>query len=178
MKYTIENLKKEKECMLAQYIALKKAWENVTFPTKKDGTPFKNMSKNFKGAKYYIGAYSLTDCNYILEVNTCAEYSNGTSEYISDEIYCSETLRYMKNPINPDNIRKQGVCLEDQYLYDLEEIKKILIPNRIAYYKNRIAQLTSELQKFDKTVTEVEDTVSDLKKHGSLFIEILKRHYN
>ena len=42
MKYQVENLKKEKERVLARYKALKKAWEVVTFPTKKDGTPFKN----------------------------------------------------------------------------------------------------------------------------------------
>lgn len=175
MNYAIENLKKEKEKELSQYIALKKAWENVSFPTKKDGTPFKNMTKNFKGAKYYIGAHSITNCNYILTVNTFAEYNNGTSKYISDDLYCSEPLRYMKNPINPDNIRKQGSLVEDQYLYDFEEIKKILIPNRVGHYKNRIAELSSELQKFNKTVTEVEDTVSVLRKNGSLFMEILKK---
>lgn len=174
MLYTIENLKKEKEKELAQYTALKKAWENVSFPTKKDGTPFKNMTKNFKNAKYYIGAHSITDCNYILKVNAVAEYKT-SSEYISDELYCSETLRYMKNPINPNNIRKQGVFVEDQYLYDLEEVKNILIPKRIAYYKDRIAELTLELQKFDETVAEVEDTVLVLKKNGSLFMEILKK---
>lgn len=174
MLYTIENLKKEKEKKLAQYTALKRAWEDVSFPTKKDGTPFKNMTKNFKNAKYYIGAYSITDCNYILRVNAIAEYKT-SSEYISDELKCSETLRYMKNPVNPDNIRKQGAYVEDQYLYDLEEIKKILIPKRIAYYKNRIAKLTSELQKFDETVTEVENTISVLRKNGSLFMKVLEK---
>lgn len=124
MLYTIENLKKEKEKELAQYTALKKAWEDVSFPTKKDGTPFKNMTKNFKGARYYIGAHSLTDCNYILTVNTVVNYNNNTSEYISDDLYCAETLRYMKNPVNSNNIRRQGIYVEDQYLYDLEEIKK------------------------------------------------------
>lgn len=178
MLYTIENLKKKKERELAQCVALKKAWEDVSFPTKKDGAPFKNMAKNFKNAKYYIGACSLIDCNYILKVDTVANYSNGTSEYISDELHCSKPLRYVKNPINPinpDNIRKQGLLVEDQYLYDLEEIKKILIPNRVAFCKKRIAELSSELQKFDKTVTEVEDTVSVLRKNGSLFMEILKK---
>lgn len=72
---------------------------------------FKNIAKNFKNAKYYIGAHSITDCNYILKVNAVAEYKT-SSEYISDELYCSETLRYMKNPINPNNIRKQGVLAE------------------------------------------------------------------
>lgn len=70
MNYTVENMKKEKERKLARDIALKAAWEKVTFLTKKDGTPFKILSKNFSGAKYYIGAYSITDCNYMLDVDT------------------------------------------------------------------------------------------------------------
>lgn len=32
MSYKIENLKKEKERELAQCVALKKAWEDVSFP--------------------------------------------------------------------------------------------------------------------------------------------------
>lgn len=176
MKYQVENFKKEKERMLAQYSALKIAWESVTFPTKKDGTPFKNMSKNFSGAHYYIGAYSITNCNYLLDVYTYAEYSNGTREYISDTIYCHETLKYMKNLINPENIRKQSACVEDQYLYDLEEIKNILIPERIKYYTEQIQILEFELKKFDAEYTAVNALLSDIqKKRSKLFLDILKK---
>lgn len=176
MKYQVENLKKEKEKILAQYIALKNAWENVTFPTKKDGTPFKNVSKNFNGAKYYIGAYSITDCNYMLDVYTSVNYKNGGTEYISDSIYCSENLKYMKDSINPDNIREQGVCVEDQYLYDLNEIKNILIPRRIKYYADQIHRLEIELQDFDKLAVAVDETIQQLKNDNSeLFIEIFKK---
>lgn len=174
MLYTIENLKRKKERELAQYTALKKAWEDVSFPTKKDGTPFKNMTKNFENARYYRSPHSLTDCNYVLTVSATAKYRT-SSEYISDELKCSATLRYMKNPVNSNNIRKQGAYVEDQYLYDLEEIKKILIPNRIGYYRARIAELTSELQNFNETAGEVEYTISVLKKNGNLFMEILKK---
>lgn len=176
MKYKIENLKKEKEKILAQYIALKNAWENVTFPTKKDGTPFKSLAKNFSGARYYIGAYSITNCNYMLTVDTIAKYNNGTTEYISDDIYCSENLKYMKDPINPDNIRKQSVCVEDQYLYDLNEIKNILIPRRIKYYADQIHKLEAELQDFDKLAVAVDETIKQLKNdNGELFMKILKK---
>lgn len=176
MKYQVKNLKKEKEKILAQYIALKAAWENVTFPTKKDGTPFKNLAKNFNGAKYYIGAYSTTDCNYMLDVYTSVNYKNGGTEYISDSIYCSENLKYMKDPINPDNIRKQGAYVEDQYLYDLNEIKNILIPRRIKYYADQIHRLEIELQDFDKLAVAVDETIQKLKNNnGELFMEILKK---
>ena len=176
MKYAVENLKKEKECTLVQYKALKKAWEAVTFPTKKDGTPFKNLSKNFSGARYYIGAYSITDCNYMLDVYTSVNYENAGTKYISDSIYCSENLKYMKSPINPDNIRKQGACVEDQYLYDLNEIKDILIPNRIKYYADKIHKLEAELKDFDAIAVSVDETIQRLKNdNNNLFIEILKK---
>lgn len=176
MNYAVENLKKEKERDLAQYIAFNDAWGKVTFPTKKDGTPFKNVSKNFNGAKYYIGAYSITDCNYMLDVYTSVNYKNGGTEYISDSIYCSENLKYMKDPINPDNIRKQGACVEDQYLYDLNEIKNILIPRRIKYYADQIHRLEVELQNFDAIAVAVDETIKQLKNdNGDLFMEILKK---
>lgn len=181
MNYTVENMKKEKERQLARYIAIKAAWEKVTFPKKKDGTPFKNLSKNFNGAKYYIGAYSITNCNYILDVNTLdvdtfTTYSTSNTEYVSDSIQCSEVLKYMKHPVNPDNIRKQGACGEDQYLYDLDEIKNILIPERIKYYADQIHKLEVELQNFDAIAVAVDETIQRLKNNnGELFIEILKK---
>ena len=176
MNYAVERLKKEKEHDLAQYIAIKTTWEKVTFPTKKDGTPFKNVSKNFNGAKYYIGAYSITDCNYILEISTVVKHPDGSTEYISDRIYCSENLKYMKNPINPDNIRKQGAYVEDQYLYNLNEIKNILIPKRIKHCADQIHRLEVELQNFDAIAVAVDETIQKLKNNnGKLFMEILKK---
>lgn len=176
MKYTVENLKKEKECDLVKAVAFKAAWEKVTFPTKKDGTPFKNVSKNFNGAKYYIGAYSITDCNYMLDVYTSVNYKDGGIEYISDSIYCSKNLKYMEDPVNPDNIRKQGLYVKDQYLYDLNEIKNILIPRRIKYYADQIQKLEVELKSFDEIAIAVDETVQKLKNdNGELFMEILKK---
>ena len=176
MKYTIENLKKEKERDLAKYIAFKAAWENVAFPTKKDGTPFKNLSKNFSGAKYYIGAYSITNCNYMLTVDAIAEYNNGTTEYISDDIYCSENLKYIKNvKIKPENIRKQGAYVENQYLYDFEEIKTVLIPKRIEYYEKRIKELEDELSQFESVVLAVDIKIAEMNTYGELFMKILKK---
>lgn len=177
MNNNIKNLKKAKEERLAMYSAFVKSWKEVKFPTKKDGTPFKNPAKNFIGAKYYIPAYSLTDCNYVLKINTTINY-NGRIENISDTLYCSENLKYMKHPINSNNIRKQGVFIEDQYLYDLNEIKTVLIPERIKYYTEEIQKLTNELQKFDNTAEQVERTVLQLKNNNNkLFIEILKNYF-
>ena len=178
MNNNIENLKKAKEEQLALYTALVKSWKEVKFPTKKDGTAFKNPAKNFVGAKYYIPAYSLTDCNYVLEIHALVNYPHAGLAEVSDTIYCAETLKYMKHPINPSNIRKQGIWVEDQYLYDLNEIKTVLIPERIKYYTEEIQKLTNELQEFDNTAEQVDKTVAQLKNNNNkLVIEILKNYF-
>ena len=51
--YNLEGIKTELNKRLSYEKSILKAWENVTFPTKKDGTQFKAMSKNFDGAKMY-----------------------------------------------------------------------------------------------------------------------------
>lgn len=82
----------------------------------------------------------------------------------------------MKRPVNPDNIRKQGACVEDQYLYDLDEIKNILIPKRIKYYADQIHKLEVELHNFDAIAVAVDETIQRLKNNnGKLFMEILKK---
>ena len=53
---TYEDVRKRLRETIDYYDRRIKLWENVTFPTKKDGTPFKVFSKNFDGAS--IGAYT------------------------------------------------------------------------------------------------------------------------
>ena len=50
-----EDVRREVQDTINYYDGLIKMWEAVSFPTKKDGSPFKVLSKNFEGAK--IGAY-------------------------------------------------------------------------------------------------------------------------
>ena len=53
--YRYEDMRKGLESSIKWYDDRIKLWEAVKFPRKKDGTPFKVLSKNFDGAK--IGAY-------------------------------------------------------------------------------------------------------------------------
>ena len=74
----IENLKDEKE----DYEKKLQAWKNFKIVTKKDGTPFSVLSKNFEGAS--IGKYSIvedSDHPY-LTVN----YQTDRTGYHSDHI--------------------------------------------------------------------------------------------
>lgn len=66
----IMNIEREKRA-LAEYQALLEAWENVEIVTKKDGTPFKTLKRNFKGCIFfkrynleYIGVSIAKDRKY------------------------------------------------------------------------------------------------------------------
>lgn len=76
--YNLDGIKTELEKRLSYEKSILKAWENVTFPTKKDGTPFKVMSKNFDGAELYLDNFAWRDYEKKLKVNTFDDL-NGSS---------------------------------------------------------------------------------------------------
>lgn len=50
--YNIDEIINDLGKELAFAAAYRDAWNNVTFPTKKDGTPFTNIARNINGAVY------------------------------------------------------------------------------------------------------------------------------
>ena len=59
--YSLDGIQTEIKRQIERTKCLIEKWEKVTYPTKKDGAPFKNMSKNFDGA-----TYTAKDMNMIL----------------------------------------------------------------------------------------------------------------
>lgn len=49
---SLDSIKRDLKDYIEENKASLEAWENVTYLTKKDGTPFKSMSKNFTNATY------------------------------------------------------------------------------------------------------------------------------
>ena len=126
-----------------------KAWENVEFCTKKDGTYFKNMKQNFKNAKYDqdYGVYQ-----YELTVYTNPTYLNG---YNHDSIRCYLNTHYDTNPIiknKPENIKKVPYCY-DVYVMDVDDIKQT-VNDHIEYLKNHITDLKLQLENAEKIYTD------------------------
>lgn len=68
--YNAESIKVAWENDISRYKTIVKAWESVTFPTKKDGTPFKAMGKNINGAKYVHSDDSLSAYGMKVSVTT------------------------------------------------------------------------------------------------------------
>lgn len=140
----ITELKKE----LRKTEAFIEAWQAVTFPTKKDGTPFKQISKNIKGATYATPSYSINSQNKDLTVYTGHIKDIG---YTNDTIPCSEILRYMKDKnklAKTENYAEKINYLEQLYIYDLDDIKEAI--------KDKIIRLQHKKESLKNQIVKVE----------------------
>lgn len=166
--YNLDGIKTDLQKKIAAKKALLAAWENVTFPTKKDGNPFANMSKNISGATYRNKDYTMQP-EKELYVHVWADM-NG---YIYDIIDCCELVKYLTDPAKvakTDNYAPKLSYLEQLYNYDLEDIKEA-INKRIAYLKNRITCLNCQLDIVETCYNEFKagfgKLVSDLENQCS-----------
>lgn len=157
--YNLDGIKTELEKRLSYEKSILKAWENVTFPTKKDGTPFKVMSKNFDGAKLYLDNFAWRDYEKRLKVNIFDDL-NG---YISEDINCYNQVKYISDKSKLEkvsNIMPKEPMLEQMYVYDLEDIKEE-IQKTINRHKENIVSLEKQIDQAEKAYN---DFVADYKK--------------
>lgn len=157
--YNLDGIKTELEKRLSYEKSILKAWENVTFPTKKDGTPFKVMSKNFDGAKLYLDNFAWRDYEKSLKVNIFDDL-NG---YISEDINCYNQVKYIfdKSKLEKvSNIMPKEPMLEQVYVYDLEDIKEE-IQKTINRHKENIVSLEKQINQAEKAYNNF---VADYKK--------------
>ena len=157
--YNLDGIKTELEKRLSYEKSILKAWENVTFPTKKDGTPFKVMSKNFDGAKLYLDNFAWRDYEKRLKVNIFDDL-NG---YISEDISCYNQVKYIFDKAKLEkvsNIMPKEPMLEQVYVYDLEDIKEE-IQKTINRHKENIVSLEKQIDQAEKAYNNF---VADYKK--------------
>ena len=157
--YNLDGIKTELNKRLSYEKSILKAWENVTFPTKKDGTPFKVMSKNFDGAKLYLDNFAWRDYEKRLKVNIFDDL-NG---YISEDINCYNQVKYISDKSKLEkvsNIMPKELILEQVYVYDLEDIKEE-IQKTINRHKENIVSLEKQIDQAEKAYN---DFVADYTK--------------
>lgn len=150
--YNLDEIKTELNKRLSYEKSILKAWENVTFPTKKDGTPFKVMSKNFDGAKLYLDNFAWRDYEKRLKVNIFDDL-NG---YISEDINCYNQVKYISDKSKLEkvsNIMPKEPMLEQVYVYDLDDIKEA-IEKTIERHKVNIISLQKQINQADETYNE------------------------
>lgn len=160
--YNLDGIKTEIKKRISEHKTLLQAWENVTFPTKKDGTPFKIMSKNFENAKFYNDITAWHDYEKKLKVNAFDEL-NG---YISEDIYCYNQVKYIKDETmlaKTENIMPKEPMLEQMYVYDLDDIKNA-IKEKIAYHKESIDSLENQLENADAAYNKFKEAYTNAIK--------------
>lgn len=152
----IDEIKKNQEIRIARTEALLKAWKAVTFPTKKDGTPFESMAKNFNGAIYEKWPFAMQDGEYQIKVATYAEY-RGRKEYISDTVFVYELVKYLNDEMKTktENYLPKLPMLEQIYKYDLNDCKKAItqrieeLEKKLAIYKKQAKTMESVYNTFE-----------------------------
>ena len=149
---TINDIKQKLQKEIDSATAFLMAWSAVTFPTKKDGKPFANMSKNINGAKYTLENYAMQPGEYRLTVYT----RSNSSGYIHDEIQCYELITYLKDAdklSKTANYMPKLSMLEQVYKYDIDDIKQA-VADRIKYHEKRIQSLNEQLSRVEKAYND------------------------
>lgn len=133
---SLEQIKMDLEEDIARNKYRVEAWKNITYLTKKNGSPYKIMAKNFENAKYGK-LYRSLDSVY-LEVSI--EFNRNDNRYkVYDEIFCGNKFQE----------------------YTLEKIKEKVI-ERIEYLKNRIKSQEYQLMIIDSIYEEFEQSYHDM----------------
>lgn len=146
--YNLDGIKTELKKYINEATAKLEAWEKVSFPVKKDGTPFKQMSKNISGATYFSEQFAMQPGEYKLRVNAWCDKSG----YIFDEIYAYCQVKNLKDEAKKEktaNYQPKQTFLAQIYTYDLEDIKEA-VKKRKNDLETEKAQLEEQLKRADE----------------------------
>ena len=146
--YNLDGVKKNIEKEIDRYQCMKKAWEKVTFPIKKNGEPYAIMSKNFEGATYNGSTYLKQGYKgKVLSPTLKVCFCTNLTGYHNDELYLYENVKYMDKNKFATKKEKNTFC--DVYVYDLEDIKQA-VNDRIKYLEKYVDSLKRQLEIADK----------------------------
>lgn len=173
--YGANNIRKKLENDLEEAQTLKAAWESVTYPTKKDGTPFVVMSKNFSGATYRPSPYASRDGENELVIYARSD----AGRCLSDSLACYANADDLTDTqkIKVENLMPKTPGWKQLYRYDLEDIKT-RVRQRIEYLTSYCAELRGDLARLDsaystyqaalaKARTELYTHLTDSKAHDT-----------
>lgn len=160
--YNLDAIRTAGQKELSIYEAYLKAWQDVTFNTKKDGSPFKTISKNINGAKYSVVDYAMQPGEYELTVYTHCNMAG----YVHDSIkaYC-----YVKDILNEDmkaktqNYQVKQNLLEQIYTFDIDDIKNAIAAH-IEWLTEYVEDLKKQLVKLDRVFRSFRDAYASAMK--------------
>lgn len=128
-------------------------WRNVKKATKKDGSPFSALSKNFVNAEISPVSYSIRpDFEIIVSGHIDGVY---TRDYFS--IYpCVNTY---KKPVSDERIIKETL-INPYFKMNIDEIFET-INDRILYYEKHIKELNTQIDNAERVYTEFTEAIDN-----------------
>lgn len=122
--YKYREIEKALKNDLDKYETLTTLWGNVSYKAKKDGTPFKTLSKNIIGAEVRQKRYATHA--YEKELFVCDRTKDG--QFVSDGIDLYVPTKYA----SASYLKKKQNIDDEIYYLDLEDVK-LKIADRIKY---------------------------------------------
>ena len=177
---TSDSIKKELQETIYSKTQALEMWQNVKYPTKKDGTPFANLSKNFEGAKISGGDMpELQAGEYMRGVN---EWDKSIRVYVYAQDITDDTKRdilqlgYNGQPykywLTLDEIKKAVEDKIEQLKADIKEYQHYL-----AICDKAFATYRKAVEEADKKLAEMTGHQQDSKlKTSSLYYAITSIH--
>ena len=140
-----------------------KAWKEVSFPTKKDGTPYKVFSKNIKGATLYQTEWGMQGQR---ELSVYTYGDTERSRYsISDSIRCWSYVCDLDDTKKDktENYQPKVSYLKQVYTYDLDDTKQA-VANRIEQLEKNIESMKAELKICEVAYNEYKNAMEIAQK--------------
>ena len=164
-----EDVRRELEDTINYYDSRIKMWSDVKFPTKKDGTPFKTLSKNFDGAK--IGVYVPVEewsTPYLTVHGYVKKHSEDGKRVWDDfqsdhmEIYVSQYNKRLPQHNEEREIRRSQWGTDNEIM-TLEEIKSE-IQHRIKDFKRHKREAEEALEMSEEKFRQVQEKILEIKE--------------
>lgn len=131
------------------------AWEKVTFVTKKNGEPYKNLNKNVENATIAPVSYAMQTGENEIYISCDTKYRG----WQRDSLKAYELVRYLKDEkklAKTENYQPKVGWLEQVYTFDIEDIKEA-VTNHIEYLKLEIESLKKQIESTETIYNNFKD---------------------
>ena len=179
MEKNLEQIKEELKKSIEEYEAKIAAWENVKRVTKKDGSNFSTLSKNFENAKIEVVSYSIRNEK---QIRVCGRTKSGN--FFEDYFSIVPCVNNVKFEVAPERQIKESF-LTPYFYMTVEEIEET-IKTRIATYKEYIENYEEQLKIADQfyvliqneldKISEILNAVSDKRSTKNLSLRYALEH--
>ena len=153
----LENLRKD----LEKAICEKAAWEKVCIVTKKDGTPFKNLTQNFTNCSFNVDSWNTAPFEKTMSVYFHSEKLG----YLSAKMDCFKALAKDEIAPNEENVYTRSFGGRG-YVYTVDEMVDS-IECRVNYLSDRIEQLKDAINRADEMsdyIESIQETLQEFNK--------------